>query len=84
MSGLADSKTDTGFKICRRFVGVIGQNKIQRTYDHNCISTLITVESQLSVKHLLKCPYKFYAIVTKKANGGIWEEVNNYSGEKIL
>ena len=48
------------------------------------ISNLIIVESLLSVKHLLKYPYKFYAIVTKKANGGIWEEVNNYSGEKIL
>ena len=37
LSGPADSKTDTGFEICPRFVGVIGQNKIQRTYDHNCI-----------------------------------------------
>ena len=37
LSGPADSKTDTGFEICPRFVGVIGQNKIQRTYDHDCI-----------------------------------------------
>ena len=36
-SGPADSKTDTGFEICPRFWGVIGQNKIQRTYDHDCI-----------------------------------------------
>ena len=38
LSGPADSKTDTGFEICPRFVGVIGQNKIQRTYDHDCSS----------------------------------------------
>ena len=38
LSGPADSKTDTGFEICPRSVGVIGQNKIQRTYDHDCIA----------------------------------------------
>ena len=37
LSGPADSKTDTGFEICPRFWGVIGQNKIQRTYNHDCI-----------------------------------------------
>ena len=84
MSEPTDFQTDPGLENCPRFEGVIGQNKIQRTYYHNCTSNLITVESQLSVKHLLKCPYKFYAIVTKKENGGIWEEVNNYAGEKIL
>ena len=35
LSGPADSKTDTGFEICPRFVGVIGQNQIQQTYDHD-------------------------------------------------
>ena len=39
LSGPAVSKTDTGFEICPRFVGVIGQNKIQQTYDHDCITT---------------------------------------------
>ena len=38
LPGPADSKTDTGFEICPRFVGVTGQNKIQRTYDHDCIN----------------------------------------------
>ena len=38
LSGPVDSKTDTGFEICPRFVVVIGQNKIQRTYDHDCIT----------------------------------------------
>ena len=33
----ADSKTDPGFKNLTRFEGVLGQNKIQRTYDHDCI-----------------------------------------------
>ena len=28
--------TDTGCKICPKFVGVKRQNKIQQTYDHNC------------------------------------------------
>ena len=37
LSGPADTKTDPGFEICPRSVGVIGQNKIQQTYDHNCI-----------------------------------------------
>ena len=37
LSGPADSLTDTGFEIFPRFEGVIGQNKIQRTYDHDCI-----------------------------------------------
>ena len=37
MSEPADSKTDPGFENCPRFEGVIEQNKIQRTYDHDCI-----------------------------------------------
>ena len=40
LAGPADSKTDTGLKICPRFVGVIGQNKIQQTYDHDCITNI--------------------------------------------
>ena len=38
LSEPADSKTDPGFKNHPRFEGVIGQNKIQRTYDHDCIN----------------------------------------------
>ena len=30
----------TGFKNHPRFEGVIGQNKIQRTYDHDCIYSM--------------------------------------------
>ena len=36
-SGRADSKTVPGFDNWPRFVGVIEQNKIQRTYEHDCI-----------------------------------------------
>ena len=36
-SGQADSKTVPGFDNWPRFVGVIEQNKIQRTYEHDCI-----------------------------------------------
>ena len=36
LSEPADSKTDPGFENRPRFEGVIGQNKIQRTYDHDC------------------------------------------------
>ena len=36
-SGQADSKTVPGFDNRPRFVGVIEQNKIQRTYEHDCI-----------------------------------------------
>ena len=34
----ADFKTDPGFDNCPRFVGVIEQNKILRTYFHHCIA----------------------------------------------
>ena len=39
-SGRADSKTVPGFDNWPRFVGVIEQNKIQRTYEHDCILEL--------------------------------------------
>ena len=35
-SGRADSKTVPGFDNWPRFVVVIEQNKIQRTYEHDC------------------------------------------------
>ena len=38
LSEPADSKTDPGFENCPRFEGVIVQNKLQRTYDHDSIS----------------------------------------------
>ena len=37
MSEPADSKTDPGFENRPRFEVVIEQNKIQQTYDHDCI-----------------------------------------------
>ena len=37
LSEPADSKTDPGFENSPRFEGVTEQNKIQRTYDHDCI-----------------------------------------------
>ena len=37
-SGPADFKSVPGFENWPRFEGVIGQNKIQQTYDHDCIS----------------------------------------------
>ena len=35
-SGTADSESVPGFKNWPRFVGVIEQNKIRRTYFHHC------------------------------------------------
>ena len=37
LSESAHSKTDTGFENSPRFEGVTEQNKIQRTFPHNCI-----------------------------------------------
>ena len=37
LSEPADSKTDPGFENSPRFEGVTEQNKIQQTYDHDCI-----------------------------------------------
>ena len=39
----ADFKTDSGFENCPRFVGVIEQNKIKRTYFNQCITLFILV-----------------------------------------
>ena len=44
MSEPADSKTDPGFENSPRFVGVIGQNKIQQTYDHDCICKIMVID----------------------------------------
>ena len=41
LSEPADSKTDPGFENSPRFEGVTEQNKIQRTYDHDCIIWII-------------------------------------------
>ena len=37
LSEPADFKTDPGFENSPRFEGVTEQNKIQRTFPHNCI-----------------------------------------------
>ena len=37
LSEPTDFETDPGFENCQRFEGVIEQNKIQQTYDHDCI-----------------------------------------------
>ena len=41
LSEPADSKTDPGFENLPRFEGVIGENKIQQTYNHNCIWSVL-------------------------------------------
>ena len=39
-SGQVDFRTVPGFDNWPRFVGVIEQNKIQRTYEHDCMWTI--------------------------------------------
>ena len=62
-SGRADSKTVPGFDNWPRFVGVIEQNKIQRTYEHDCIrneSETSKFTNLLSLIFLLtKVPVKY-------------------------
>ena len=42
LSEPANFKTDHGDENCPRFEGVIEQNKIQQTYDHDCIAGVLS------------------------------------------
>ena len=53
LSEPADSKTYPGFKNRTRFEGVIGQNKIQQTYDHDCIYIYNYLGLSLLIEQLL-------------------------------
>ena len=47
LSEPADSKTETGFENCPRFEGLIGQKKINRTYDQDCINNYVYCKNHI-------------------------------------